>query len=80
MKVGLIGCGNIVETYFRSQTYFNNIHIVSCADVKHEIAEQCAQQYKIQSQSVEEILTDDSIDIILNLTPYLLRLKYFNPR
>ena len=69
MKVGLIGCGTIVETYFRSQTYFNNIHIVSCADVKQEIAEQCAQQYKIQSQSVEEILTDDSIDIILNLTP-----------
>lgn len=69
MNVGLIGCGNIAETYFRSQTFFNNINITACADVKHEIAEKCAQQYKIQSQSVEEILTNDSIDIILNLTP-----------
>ena len=25
LKVGLIGCGHISETYFRSQNYFNNI-------------------------------------------------------
>ena len=24
-KVGLIGCGHIAETYFKSQNYFNNI-------------------------------------------------------
>ena len=28
LKVGLIGCGHISETYFRSQTYFNNINIL----------------------------------------------------
>ena len=27
LKVGLIGCGHISETYFRSQNYFNNINI-----------------------------------------------------
>ena len=25
-NIGLIGCGNIAETYFRSQDYFNNIN------------------------------------------------------
>ena len=35
-NIGLIGCGNIAETYFRSQEYFNNIQFVSCADVYEE--------------------------------------------
>ena len=38
LKVGLIGCGHISETYFRSQTYFNNINIVACADINIEAA------------------------------------------
>ena len=24
-NIGLIGCGNIAETYFRAQEYFNNM-------------------------------------------------------
>ena len=31
-NIGLIGCGNIAETYFRAQDYFNNIKFVACAD------------------------------------------------
>ena len=30
-NIGLIGCGNIAETYFRAQEYFNNINFVACA-------------------------------------------------
>ena len=26
-NIGLIGCGNIAETYFRAQEYFKNINI-----------------------------------------------------
>ena len=44
-KIGLIGCGNIAETYFRSQQYFNNIQIVSCADINQEVAKKCSQLY-----------------------------------
>ena len=32
-NIGLIGCGNIAETYFRAQEYFNNINFVACADI-----------------------------------------------
>ena len=68
LKVGLIGCGHISETYFRSQTYFNNINIVACADIRIEAANKCAQEYNIQAKNVDDLLADKEIDIILNLT------------
>ena len=68
LKVGLIGCGHISETYFRSQTYFNNINIVACADINIEAATKCAKEYNIQAKSVDDLLVDKEIDIILNLT------------
>jgi predicted dehydrogenase len=46
-KVGLIGCGHISETYFRGHEYFNNFQITKCADINYEVAEKCAQHYKI---------------------------------
>ena len=67
-KVGLIGCGHIAETYFRAHRYFNNFKIVKCADINKKAAEQCAKTYKIKYSSVNEILKDDKIQIILNLT------------
>ena len=68
LKVGLIGCGHISETYFRSQTYFNNINIVACADINIEAAIKCSKEYNIQAKSVDDLLVDIEIDIILNLT------------
>ena len=67
-NIGLIGCGNIAETYFRSQEYFNNINFVACADKFPEASKKCAEQYSIQSLTVNEILDDQNIDVILNLT------------
>ena len=67
-NIGLIGCGNIAETYFRAQDYFNNITFIACADKFPDAANKCAEQYKIKSLSVDEILNDDDVDIILNLT------------
>ena len=68
LKVGLIGCGHISETYFRSQTYFNNINIVACADINIEAVNKCAQEFNIQAKDVNDLLADKEIDIILNLT------------
>ena len=67
-KVGLIGCGHISETYFRGHDYFNNFKIVKCADINSENAEKCAKTYGITACSVEELLKDNDIDVILNLT------------
>ncbi len=67
-KVGLIGCGHIAETYFRAQKYFNNIKIMKCADINNKSAEKCASIYGIKTLSVNEILNDKEVEIILNLT------------
>ena len=67
-NVGLIGCGHISETYFRAQEFFNNIKIVKCADINLKTANYCAKKYNIKAATVEEILQDDDIEIILNLT------------
>jgi len=67
-KVGLIGCGHISETYFRAEKYFNNIKIVKCADINHTNALKCAKTYKIKALSVKDLLKDQEVEIILNLT------------
>jgi len=68
LKVGLVGCGHIAETYFRSQKYFNNIEIISCADINAEASKKCAQEYNIEAQEVDDLLIDKKINIVLNLT------------
>ena len=68
-KVGLIGCGHIAETYFRAHKYFKNFKIIKCADVKEKAAKKCAKIYKIKAVSVNNLLKDKQVEIILNLTP-----------
>ena len=67
-KVGLIGCGHISETYFRAHEYFNNFKITKCADINMDTAKKCAGHYNIPAVTVDEILKDEDIEIILNLT------------
>ena len=67
-NVGLIGCGHIAETYFRAHKYFNNFKIIKCADINKKAADKCAKIYKIKSVSVNELLKDKNIKVILNLT------------
>ena len=43
-NVGLIGCGNIAETYFRAHKYFNNFKIIKCADINQNAAIKCAKE------------------------------------
>ena len=67
-KIGLIGCGHIAETYFRAEKYFNNIKIIKCADINMQAAKRCALNYGIKFLTVNELLKDKEIEIILNLT------------
>ena len=68
MRAGIIGCGNISETYFESQNLFNNFNIVACADINIEAAKQSAKKYSVKAFSVNDILSSDEVDIIINLT------------
>ena len=67
-KIGVIGCGNIAETYFRSKEYFNNIDFICCADINESVAKKCADQHSIKYQTVDELLNNDDVEIVLNIT------------
>ena len=67
-KIGLIGCRHIAETYFRAEKYFNNIKIIKCADINEKASKRCALNFGIKSVTVNELLKDKQIEIILNLT------------
>ena len=68
MKVGIIGCGNISEIYFKCQNIYNNFEIVACADIKLEAAKENAEKFNLKFQSVENLLSNNEIDLIINLT------------
>ena len=68
MRVGIIGCGNISETYFECQNLFNNFNVVACADINFEAAKKSAEKYNVKAYSVDDILANEDVDLIINLT------------
>ena len=68
MKIGIIGCGNISDTYFESQNLYNNFKVIACADLNLEAAKESAEKFGIQLQNVEEILENKDVELIVNLT------------
>ena len=68
MRVGIIGCGNISETYFNCQNIYNNFKIISCSDIDIDIAKKSAEKFNVKAQSVEDLLSNSEIDLIINLT------------
>ncbi|MDR3710374.1 MAG: Gfo/Idh/MocA family oxidoreductase [Capsulimonadaceae bacterium] len=68
-KIGIIGCGNISGIYFENGARFKNIEIVACADMILDRAKANAEQYGIpKALTVEQILADPDVEIIVNLT------------
>jgi predicted dehydrogenase len=67
-KIGLIGCGNIAETYLRLAPTFNNVEIVAVADIVPAAAKARAEQFSVRALPVDQLLKDDEIDAVVNLT------------
>jgi len=69
MKVGIIGCGNISRIYADSQQKFDEIEIVSCADLDLDRARELADEKGIGSVlRVDDLLADPEVEVVLNLT------------
>ena len=69
VNVGLIGCGAISGAYLAAAPSFPVMRIVACADLGREAAERKAADFRVPRVcSVDELLADDSIDVVLNLT------------
>ena len=70
MKVGVIGCGKISPIYLRNiQGFYDNVEVAACADLVVERAAERAKEYDVPiACSVEELLANDEIEIVVNLT------------
>lgn len=68
VKVGLIGCGNISEIYLKNDARFDPYQIVAVADLMPDRAQARADAYGVTAMSVEDLLADPAIEVVLNLT------------
>ena len=66
--IGFIGCGNISEAYLKAATKFPILDIRGVADMKPEAAQARASQFGLKAVSVDSLLRDPAIEIIVNLT------------
>jgi predicted dehydrogenase len=66
--LGVIGCGNISMTYLRNAALFGGVELRACADISAEVAAHRAGEYGIRAKSVDGLLADPDIDLVLNLT------------
>jgi predicted dehydrogenase len=68
LGVGIIGCGNISTTYFSLAPLFRGLKVVACADLNPAAAEARATEYSVKAQTIDALLANDEVDIIVNLT------------
>lgn len=68
--VGVIGAGAISDIYLHNMTErFSGIKVVSICANHREHAERKAEKYGIRAYSYEEMLKDEKVEIVVNLTP-----------
>lgn len=68
LGIGVIGCGNISEAYMSLAPLFKGIEMRACADLNADLARSRAEQFKLRALGIDELLADDQIDVIVNLT------------
>ncbi|MDQ0135546.1 putative dehydrogenase [Neorhizobium galegae] len=68
LGVGIMGCGNISTTYFKLSPLFKGLKVLACADLNEQAAQMRAEEYGVKAQSIEGLLANDELDVIVNLT------------
>ena len=68
--IGLIGCGTISDVYLTNITqHYGNLDLIAVADMFPEKAKMTQEKYNVpKACTVEELLADEKIQIVLNLT------------
>jgi predicted dehydrogenase len=68
VSVGVIGCGNISAAYLKAAKTFPILDIVALSDMNFAAAEARSAEFGVPAKSVEAVLADSAIEVILNLT------------
>ncbi len=70
MNIGVIGCGDIArKAYLKFAPHFPILKIAALADLDISRAQELAKEHEgARAMTVDELLQDDSVDVVLNLT------------
>ena len=69
VTIGVVGCGNISNAYFATNARFGFFEIATCADLDPARAQAKAAEWDIpRALSVDELMADESIGFVINLT------------
>jgi predicted dehydrogenase len=74
-RVAIVGCGVISDEYAKNATAFDSFELVVCADVDPAAADGLAARHGLAARSLDAVLADPAIDIVLNLTPPLAHVE-----
>ena len=70
-SVGIIGCGMVSAAYLKNSRKFSAFDIIAVADQRADAAQDRSNEFGInKAYSVDEILDDPAIEMIINLTPH----------
>jgi predicted dehydrogenase len=68
-RVGLIGCGNVSQHYVAGCVSLAAVELVACTDADPARAAALAASAGLRALSLDDLLADPSIDVVVNLTP-----------
>ena len=69
-NVGVIGCGGISEIFFENMIHMReNLKVVSCCSKYGETARIKAEKYQIKAITLDDMLADPEVEVVVNLTP-----------
>ena len=68
LGIGIIGCGNISTAYLKLAPLFKGLEVRAVADINMEAATARAAEFNVKAQSVDDLLANSALDIVINLT------------
>jgi predicted dehydrogenase len=68
LGLGIIGCGNISAAYLKLAPLFKGLEVRAVADLNMAAATARAAEFNTRAQSVDDLLADDQVDVVINLT------------
>ncbi len=68
LRIGVVGCGNISDIYLTNLASWPETQLVSVSDLDGDRASAKAAQHGLKARSVDEMMSDSGVDLILNLT------------
>jgi predicted dehydrogenase len=66
--IGIVGCGNISDAYFKGAARSSQIQVKACADLNLDAAKAKAALYGVAALGVQALLADPDISLVVNLT------------